>query len=119
MKELDVSLLFREKTKMEITQRKQQEYQLIYQGTIIPHIGHTLYEVNPKTLEVVEAAFKQRDYVFRWEWRPGDSIPVNSEVVMTPGMVYVSALNKKNALKKFRKGSSGTKIDPTKIYLEL
>jgi len=119
MKELDVSKLIKEKTKVEITQQKQQEYKLVYQGTIVPHRNHTLFEINPDTLEIKEAEYKRKDYIFNPNWKKGDKVNTHGDVIMQPGMAYVSAMNKENALKKFKKGSSGTKLDPTKIYLEL
>ena len=119
MKELDLTKLVKEKAKMEITQQKQQEYKVVYQGTIIPHRNHTLFEINPRTLEIKEAEYKRMDYVFNPNWRKGDKSTTHGDVIMTAGMAYVSAMNKQNALKKFKKGSNGTKFDPNKIYLEL
>jgi len=119
MKELDINKLFKEKTKMEVTQQKQQEYQLVYQGTIIPHENHILYELNPNTLEIKEARYIVKDYVFNPHWKKGDKIASHGEVIITQGMVYISALNKSNAIKKFKKNNNGTKLDPNKTYLDL
>ena len=112
-------LLNKEKAKTELQQEKQQEYQLVYQGTIIPHEGHILYEINLSTNEIKEAEYLAQDYVLDWEWHPSKKPRVDSSVVMNEGCVYISALNKNNAMKKFKKGSNGTRIDKTKIYLEL
>lgn len=111
--------LNKERTKTEVTQEKQQEYQLVYQGSIIPHEGHTLYEIDLKTKEVRPAKYEAQDYVFDPDWYPGKRAKVDSKVIMNEGCFYASALNKDNALKKFEKGRNGTKIDKTKIYLEL
>lgn len=120
MKELEPhNFLQKEKDKIEVSQEKQIEYQLIYQGTIVPHEGHTLYEIDLKTKEINEAEYQHQDYVFDPEWHPSKKLKVDSKVIMNEGCVYVSALNKKNALKKFEKNSNGTRIDKTKIYLEL
>ena len=113
------NLLSKEKSKTELSQEKEQEYQLIYQGTIIPYDGHVLYELNLNTNKIKEAKFLKQDYVFNPEWSPSKKAKVDSKVIMNVGCVYVSALNKDNALKKFKKGSNGTRIDKTKIYLEL
>lgn len=119
MKEIDVSKLIKEKTVLEVTQKKQEEYRLVYQGTIVPHENHTLYEVDPVTLEVVEAKYTVKDYMFNPKWKKGDKISSHNEVIITEGKVYVSALNKKSALKKFSKNSNGSKLDPNKTYLNL
>lgn len=112
-------LLSKEKAKTEIQQEKQQEHQLVYQGTIIPHEGHTLYEIDLSTNNIKEAEYLAQDYVFDLDWYPSKKLKVDSKVVMNNGCAYISALNKKNALKKFKNGSNGTRIDKAKIYLEL
>lgn len=119
MREIDINSLVNEKTKLEITQRKKQEYKLVLQNTIIPHDNHILYEIDLKTLKVVEAKFLQKDYVFNPFWKKGDKLAVNSDVIVKQGCAYVSSMNKENALKKLKKGSNGTRIDKTKTYLEL
>ncbi len=112
-------LLSKEKASTEVSQEKEQEYQLVYQGTIIPHDGHVLYELNLSTNEIKEAKYLKQDYVFNPEWSPSKKAKIDSKVIMNKGCIYISALNKINALKKFEKRSNGTRIDKTKIYVEL
>ena len=119
MKEFDSNRDVKEKAKVEITQQKDQEYQLVYQSTIIPHSGHILYEINTQTLEILKAKYHKKDYVFRSKWKKGDRDAVNSEVIINEGMVYVSALNEENAFKQYANDSSGTKIDHKNEYLSL
>ena len=119
MKELDISKLVPEKTKLEITQQKQQEYKMTYQYSIIPHSSHTLYEIDLESGDIIEAEYERRDYIFDWNWTPKSRVNSHGDVIIQPGKAYVSALNKKNAEKKFKKGSTGTRIDKSKIYLEL
>jgi hypothetical protein len=119
MEELDASRFVKQKTKLEIRQQKKQEFKYVYQGTIIPHENHTLFEVCPTSLTIVEAEYEKTAYIFNPIWKKGNRISSELKVVMKPGFVYISALNKENALKKFKKGSNGTKINPTKSYLQL
>lgn len=119
MRELDIKTLLSQDDKIEVTQEQEQEYKLVYHATIVPHSGHTLFQIDPESMEITEAEYAVRDYIFNPHWKKGDPIPSHGEVVMKQGMVYVSALNKRNALKKFQKGSDGTKLDLNKIYLDL
>ena len=100
-----MNLDFQQKDKTEITANKSQEkkYELI--GHIVPHLGHTLYEINKETLEVRKARFSSitGNYVF------GEKN--NKELITQKGFVYVAALNEKNALKKYKKGVNGSIIN--------
>jgi len=120
MKELDLQRNFiKEKPKVEASQQKEQEYKLVYQGTIMPHEGHTLYEIDLKTKEVKEAEYMEMDYIFNPNYKSSDKIIGHGKVMMSTGKSYVSALNKANAIKKFNKGADGSKIDRNNIYLDL
>jgi hypothetical protein len=69
-------------------------------GTIFPHKGHTLYKLDLETEEVSLAKYSS-------DYNVDQTIP--KKVIVEEGYYYVSALNKENALKKFRKGKSGSK----------
>ena len=69
-------------------------------GTIVPHKGHTLYKVDLETEEVSLAKYSSAYNVDK-------TIP--KKVIVEEGYYFVSALNRKNALKKFRKSQSGSK----------
>ncbi len=97
MKELEL----KNETKIEISvkQKKQVEHELI--GKIIPHEGHIIWQINKETLEIGEAKFSNATYHLGGE---------NKKEVMTKdGYAYVSALNKKNALRKYKQGKNGSK----------
>jgi|GEM_PF-6330746 len=97
MKELE--LKDRVGIEMTIEQKKQIERELI--GKIIPHSGHTLWEINKKTLAIEEAKYSNDTYVFGGANK--------KEVDTKDGFVYVSALTKKTALNKFNRGKNGSK----------
>jgi len=86
-------------TRIEVSvkQQKQIEHQLI--GQIIPREGHRIWEVNKETLEVQEAKFSKATYKMF-----GDN---KKEIIVKDGFAYIAAINKKNALKQYAKGSHG------------
>lgn len=93
----------RDKTRTEIQQRKkqQQEYKLI--NSIRHNPGHTLFSINAVTGEIKEAAFEVEDTI---SWKnallvaAGVGIP--KKVVVEKDCAYIEALNKENALKKYK-----------------
>lgn len=109
----------RKKDKVVFEKQQQQEQQLEYFSTIIPHRGHTLWEINIETLDICKAQFfidstLQGD----WNWKKGDKLKGHIELLRKPGYEYVSALNKENALKLFNLGKSGSKFSNCN-YLKL
>lgn len=97
MKEIEV----KQKDQLEVTikQKKQVEKKLI--GDIVPHNGHKVWKINKETLEIEEAKYLNTAYYY--------SEVNKKEILVTDGFQYVSALNKKNALKLFAKGKVGGK----------
>jgi len=81
-----------------VKQKKQVEHQLV--GNITPNEGHKIWQINNETLEVSEAKFTNTTYQMFSENK--------KEVLIKDGFSYVAALNKKNALKKYHKGSNGS-----------
>ena len=67
-------------------------------GTIKPHKGHTLFEVDLAESVIRKATIRKVDADF--PLKPGETIVLNKAVVVKPGCVYVSALNMQNAKKK-------------------
>lgn len=106
MKELEV----KQKDKLEISvqQKKQIEKKLI--GDIVPNNGHKIWKINEETMEVEEAKYLNNAFIVGTENK--------KEILITTGFFYVSALNKKNALKLYKKGKVGGKDidkDPLKL----
>lgn len=97
MKEIEV----KQKDQLEVTikQKKQVEKKLI--GDIMPHNGHKIWKINKETLEIEEAKYLNTAFYVGKENK--------KEILVTDGFEYVSALNKKNALKLFAKGKVGGK----------
>jgi len=89
------------KDKLQVEEVVPVKSQKKYLGSVTPKRGHKCFEYNLKTKEISLAVFKQSDAFF-----PTDE---NSKadgrhiIVRNEGCAYVTALNKKNALKKIEK----------------
>lgn len=97
MKELEITN--KQQIEVSVKQKKQVEHQLI--GKIIPFEGHKIWEINNETMEVKEAKFANVTYHLFGENK--------KEIITKQGFTYVSALNKKNALKKYKQGVNGSR----------
>jgi hypothetical protein len=97
MKEIEVKQ--KDQLEVAIKQKKQVEKKLI--GDIMPHNGHKIWKINKETLEIEEAKYLNTAFYVGKENK--------KEILVTDGFEYVSALNKKNALKLFAKGKVGGK----------
>lgn len=84
--------------KSEVVQQKQQEKQFVLVHRIHPHSGHKCFEYNTVTKEIRLADFKEESVSFEAAQR-GEIAPKRT-VVIKENCVYVTALNKRNALKK-------------------
>lgn len=85
----------------------QQESKQEYIGSITPHKGHTLFEINLDTKGICEATFEEQEV----EFNPNGGVigSTRKKVVMNPNCIYISALNKNNAVKKFLRKRNGSK----------
>lgn len=92
------------KDKIEIAVKKKQQIEHQLLGKVRPRNGHKVFEINIETLEVNEAKFSPvTALVF--------GVVKNKEIIIKKNHVYISALNKKNALKKFSKTNSALKTN--------
>jgi len=98
MKKYDLVI---QKTEQTVKQQKQEERKKKLIGQIIPHNGHSIFKLNEETLEISEPKYIQKAWIFNGENKP--------EVLVEEGFFYVSALNEKNALKKYNQGRNGSK----------
>jgi hypothetical protein len=101
MKELELKV--KQSHEVGIKQQKEKKHELI--GQIVPHEGHSLFELNIKTKEIKKAQFTaiEKDvYIF------SKGIKHKKQVIVNEDCVYISALNKKNAIKHFSKNSNGS-----------
>ncbi len=88
--------------KQEIVAPQEKQFEQIYQGTLNPHQGHTLFEINTKTGEIAKAQFEQE--AIKWDDAVNLGIrSLSRKCIVKPDYLYISALNEKNALKKAHK----------------
>lgn len=106
MKELNKKV----RDRVEVSTQAQEERELELIKTLIPHNGHTLFEVNRKTLEIKEAEYTyQKTFKLRVSWKSGDKIAGGRSLIVNPDCEYVLALNKKSAIKKFKENRDGSR----------
>lgn len=101
------------KDKIEIPKQQQAEIQKVLDSRIIPHGNHILFEFNIKKRTIKLAEFKAPKTTIHWfealenyykrKFSKVDvfnSNPITkSEVIKKEDCIYISALNKKNAIK--------------------
>jgi hypothetical protein len=75
----------------------QSEYTLV--GSIKPKKNHRVFEYNFETKEIKEAIYLEANITYSLD---GNHIK-KRKIVKNKGCIYVSALNKKNALKRINK----------------
>ena len=107
MKELEKHLTPKEVK--EISQ-DQQIYKLDLDERITPFNNHTLFKVDLKSGEILEASYSS-DLI--WDIKRRRFIPQNPTLIKEKGYTYVSALNKSNVEKKLSKKSNGSRINWT------
>lgn len=82
-----------------------------YLGSIRPHRGHKCFELNIKTGDVNEASYEQ----IKAKYTTAKSIGIVRKIIVKEDCLYISALNKKNAIRKLMKridmGRTGVKPD--------
>lgn len=64
-------------------------------GSLHPHKGHKCFEINTITQEVEEVTYKDIVYEF--------NRGVRKEINVKENHVYITALNRENAIKKYNK----------------
>lgn len=91
-----------EKDKVEIVKQQQAEIQKIFDSTIKPKKGHTLFEVNLIEKTIEKAEFDELPIV-KWEDALNGQISVQRKITKRSNCIYISALNKKNVIKILKK----------------
>jgi hypothetical protein len=112
MKELSIFDKIEEANKLETPVKKEVEHQLV--GSLVPNRGHNLYKININSLEVSKAdKFKSTAAL-----NPGtNSIIYENKVIMETGYTYISALNAKSALKRYKSGKGSSGLTKTGVIL--
>ncbi len=90
------------KDEVKIHAEKQQEKQLKFIGSITPHQGHTCFELNMDTNMIDKATFQEVAIDFG-SVKNNKAQGVKKKLIVKDNCIYTTALNVKNADKKFRK----------------
>jgi len=96
MKNIDSKV--EEKDKIEIVKQQVKEIQTVFLGTVRPKKGHSMFEVNFKLKTIVKAEFDEVPSLNFKDAMIGVR-SLSKKITKKPDCIYVSALNKKNALK--------------------
>lgn len=86
------------KDKIEILKQQQAETQKILDSSIRPHENHTLFEFNLLSKKLVLATFDDLPAI-KWDDAVNGNISKLKKVTKKENCIYISALNKKNAIK--------------------
>ena len=91
-----------DKDKVAIVKQQEQRTELKYLGSLRPKNGHTLFKVSRATGEISEASFEEIDVVYNQvnSKKDVENLRTKKKVIVEEGYFYVSALNKKNVLRK-------------------
>lgn len=87
-------------------QQQKKEIKLIGQQRKIP--GHTLFEYNEVTKELIPAKFRPASVMISYSSMEGSQTTTTHTVIINEHCLYVQALNKKNAFKKLTKSGIST-----------
>lgn len=91
-----------EPDRVKIVNEKQQEVKLEYLGSVRPKKGHTLFKVNTYTGEISEAEYSIEPLSLKRPLTKQElkNPPVKKKVLIEKDYIYMSALNKKNVIRK-------------------
>jgi hypothetical protein len=101
MKELNTHNKLKDKIEVNARKNNQQEAELVLTGKITPENGHILFEINTITMACNPAKFNHKKNISFIKAKEKDYSGINDLIVQSD-CVYIPALNKQNALRKFR-----------------
>lgn len=88
--------------KIEIVKQTSIEKQTVLLGSLKPKKGHTMFEINLKLKTITEAVFDSPATLKFGEAVKGN-VSSKLKITVKPDCIYISALNKKNALKVLKR----------------
>jgi phage-related tail protein len=107
-----------EKQSIKLQQEKNKEIEFTFDSSIKPLKGHRLFEINISTLDVKEASYTKQSYItWHQALQEMTSGSIKKEVVIEKGCVYISALNEKSALNRYKLNKSSATLP--KGYLDI
>lgn len=110
MKELDNHNKLTDKQSTEVQVKKQVQVEYLHEGAVKPMPGHRVWEINVKTLEVKEAELVTNLQITWYEAIESMNGVDNREILKKKGYIYISALNQKQALSRYKKGKGSASL---------
>lgn len=86
-------IILDETDKLQVEQTIPDESQKLV-GSITPFKGHTLFEINCTTGQIIPATYEEINASFQ-------TGAVKKKIIVKPNCLYISCLNKKSAAKKY------------------
>lgn len=113
MKELTNHDKLSEKQSTEIQVKKNQQVEYLYDSTVRPMPGHTVFEIDLKTLKASPAEYVVHQQIDWFEALRDFLNPAKAKVkdiVRRKGCVYVAALNAETAIERYLNGKGSAKL---------
>ena len=89
----------RRKDEISIVKEVKKDIQKLFVGSLKPKKGHTLFEINIKEKTIEIAEFDETPTINYLDAMQGKYLAKRNKVTKKENCIYISALNKKNALK--------------------
>ena len=88
----------------ELSVKKQMKKEKVLVNKIIPHPNHKIWEIDDTgfTTKIELAKFEEKSFIIGKNHK-------NKEIIINKDCIYISAMNKENAMKKYWKGLNGSK----------
>ena len=87
-------------TEISVKKNVKQKKEYNHDGIILPKKGQTVWEINLQTEEITEAEYEKTTVAIL------NADPIPKKIIQKSGHIYIPAINKKNALKKFKKSKN-------------
>jgi hypothetical protein len=119
MKELFKHNKLSERQQIESIVKKKKQVEFKYESSIKPYKGHKVFEINLNNLTIKEADYVKRKDIHWFEAIKFMNSGYKQDVLIRKGCVYISALNKESALKRFKTEKGSATMPKGKLELKI
>lgn len=114
MRELNTHDRLSEKQSIEQTQKKTQTVEFKYDSSLRPLRGHIVWEINVKSGEIKQAEYKKYHTIYWFDALKCLENGWKKEIIKQKGCIYISALTKESALKRWKEGKGSATLPKPK-----
>ena len=118
MKELFKSGKLSERQSIESIIKKKKEIEYKHEATIKPYKGHSVFEIDLDTLLVSPAEYVERKNIQWHEAIKFMESGYKQDISVKKNCVYISALNAKSALERFKKDKGSATLPEGRLELK-